>query len=179
MLEEAVASLKGGDMGEVQDQWSPQISLGTPVLIPDCYVTDLQLRLGLYRRLSKLETRADIDRFGAELIDRFGELPEEVKHLLDVVEIKGLAKQGGLQAVDVGPKGAVIAFRKNQFANPEGLVAFMGRSKGTARLQPDHKLVFKADWATPAARLAGVRWLVRELAEIAANGVRPLAHPLA
>jgi transcription-repair coupling factor (superfamily II helicase) len=169
MLEEAVASLKGGDMGEVQDQWSPQISLGTPVLIPDTYVADLQLRLGLYRRLSKLEDRAGIDRFAAELVDRFGELPEEVKHLLDVVEIKGLAKQGGLQAVDVGPKGAVIAFRRNQFANPEGLVDFMAKSRSFARLQPDHKLVYKADWATPTARLTGVRWLVRELAEIAAT----------
>jgi transcription-repair coupling factor (superfamily II helicase) len=155
-------------MGEVQDQWSPQISLGTPVLIPDTYVADLQLRLGLYRRLSKLESRPDIDRFAAELVDRFGELPEEVKHLFDVVEIKGFAKQGGLQNVDVGPKGAVIAFRKSQFANPQGLVGFMAKLKGAARLQPDHKLVYKADWATPAARLQGVRWLVRELAEIAA-----------
>jgi transcription-repair coupling factor (superfamily II helicase) len=167
MLEEAVASLKGGDMGEVQDQWSPQISLGTPVLIPDTYVADLQLRLGLYRRLSKLEARADIDRFAAELVDRFGELPEEVKHLLDVVEIKALAKQGGLQAVDAGPKGVVITFRKNQFANPAGLVAFMAKSRSAARLQPDHKLLYKADWATPALRLQGVRWLVRELAQIA------------
>jgi transcription-repair coupling factor (superfamily II helicase) len=90
-----------------------------------------------------------------------------VKHLLDVVEIKGLAKEAGLQSVDAGPKGAVIAFRKNQFANPEGLIAFMARSKDAARLQPDHKLVCKADWATPAARLQGVRRLVRELAEIA------------
>jgi transcription-repair coupling factor (superfamily II helicase) len=174
MLEEAVASLKGGDMGEVQDQWSPQISLGTPVLIPDSYVGDLQLRLGLYRRLSKLESRSDIDRFAAELVDRFGELPDEVKHLLDVVEIKGLAKQGGLANVDVGPKGAVIAFRKSQFANPQGLVAFVAGSKGAARLQPDHKLVYKADWATPAARLQGVRRLVGELAQIAtACGLRP------
>jgi transcription-repair coupling factor (superfamily II helicase) len=168
MLEEAVASLKGGDMGEVQDQWSPQISLGTPVLIPDTYVADLQLRLGLYRRLSKLETRPDIDRFAGELVDRFGELPDEVMHLLDVVEIKAFAKQGGLQSVDVGPKGAVITFRKSQFSNPQGLVAFLAKSKGAGRLQPDHKLVFKADWATPAARLNGVRALVRELAAIAA-----------
>ena len=94
MLEEAVATLKGGDAAEAQDQWSPQIGLGTAVLIPDTYVSDLQLRLGLYRRLSKLEGRGDIDGFGAELVDRFGELPEEVKHLLDVVEIKGLAKAG-------------------------------------------------------------------------------------
>ncbi len=167
MLEEAVAALKGGDVGEAQDQWSPQISLGTSVLIPETYVADLQLRLGLYRRLSTLEKRSDIDGFAAELVDRFGELPDEVKHLMDVVEIKGLAKQAGLQQLDAGPKGAVIAFRKNQFANPEGLVAFMGRSKGGVRLQTDHKLVYKADWATPEARLAGVRWLVRELAEVA------------
>ncbi len=167
MLEEAVAALKGGDVGEAQDQWSPQISLGTSVLIPDSYVADLQLRLGLYRRLSTLELRPDIDAFAAEMVDRFGELPDEVKHLLDVVEIKGLAKLAGLQQVDAGPKGAVIAFRKNQFANPEGLVAFMQKSRGGVRMQPDHKLVFKADWDLPEARLAGVRGLVRQLAEIA------------
>ena len=168
MLEEAVAALKGGDAGEAQDQWSPQIALGTSVLIPDSYVADLQLRLGLYRRLSMLEQRSEIDAFAAEMVDRFGELPLEVKHLLDVVEIKGLAKQAGLQQLDAGPKGAVITFRKNQFANPEGLVAFMSRSKGGVRLQPDHKLVYKSDWDLPEARLAGVRGLVRQLAEIAA-----------
>src|SRR5262249_2994530 len=114
------------------------------------------------------ETRPDIDRFAAELVDRFGELPDEVKHLLDVVEIKAFAKHGGLQNVDVGPKGAVIAFRKNQFANPQGLVGFVSKSKGAARLQPDHRLVYKADGAPPAAGLNGVRGLVRELAGIAA-----------
>jgi len=88
------------------------------------------------------------------------------------VEIKGLAKQAGLQQLDAGPKGAVITFRKNQFANPEGLVAFMGRSKGGVRLQPDHKLVYKAEWATPEARLQGIRWLVRELADVAAQARR-------
>src|SRR2546427_7725948 len=92
MLEEAVAALKGGDLGETQDQWSPQISLGTSVLIPEAYVGDLHVRLGLYRRLSTLDKRPDIDAFAAELVDRFGELPQEVRHLLDVVEIKGLAR---------------------------------------------------------------------------------------
>jgi transcription-repair coupling factor (superfamily II helicase) len=167
MLEEAVAALKGGDLGEAQDQWSPQISLGTAVLIPESYVGDLQLRLGLYRRLSTLERRPDIDAFAAELVDRFGELPEEVRHLLDVVEIKGFAKQAGLQQVDAGPKGAVVTFRKNEFSNPEGLVAFMAHCKGALRLHPDHKLVYKANWTTAEARLQGIRWLVRELADIA------------
>jgi len=170
MLEEAVAALKGGDLGEAQDQWSPQISLGAAVLIPDTYVADLQLRLGLYRRLSLLEKRADIDNFAAELVDRFGELPTEVSHLLDVMEIKGLARQGGLAQVDAGPKGAVITFRKNQFANPEGLVAFMQKSRGGVKMQADHKLVFKADWDLPETRLKGVRTLVAQLAEVAGQG---------
>jgi transcription-repair coupling factor (superfamily II helicase) len=173
MLEEAVASLKGGDMdSEVQDHWSPQIGLGTSVLIPETYVSDLQLRLGLYRRLSMVESREDIDKFGAELVDRFGDYPDEVRHLLDIVEIKGLAKQAGLQQVDAGPKGAIITFRKNQFVSPEGLVNFIAKTKGSVRLQSDHKLVFKSDWPTSAERLKGVRWLVRELAEIAASGRR-------
>ena len=169
MLEEAVAALKGGDLGETQEQWSPQISLGTSVLIPESYVSDLQLRLGLYRRLSTLEKRNDIDAFGAELVDRFGELPQEVKHLFDVMEIKGLARAAGLQQVDAGPKGAVLAFRKNQFANPEGLVQFMQKSASRVRLQADHKLVFKADWPQPEDRLRGVRTLVRNLADIATS----------
>jgi len=168
MLEEAVASLRDGGAEEGQEQWSPQISLGTAVLIPESYVADLQLRLGLYRRLSVLERRQDIDLFAAELVDRFGELPEEVRHLLDVVEIKGLARQAGVATIDAGPKGALISFRKNQFANPEGLVAFLQKWRGACKLQPDHRIVFKADWDLPEARLKGVRGLAVELAQIAA-----------
>ena len=170
MLEEAVAAMKGGDLGETTDQWSPEIALGTSVLIPESYVTDLQLRLGLYRRLSTLETRADIDSFAAELVDRFGEMPDEVEHLLDVMEIKGLCRQASIARVDAGPKGAVITFHKNNFANPEGLVQFMQKSRGAAKVQPDHKIVFRGDWDLPEKRLKGVRALTTELANIAAKG---------
>ena len=169
MLEEAVASLKGGEI-ESADQWSPQISLGTSVLIPETYVADLQLRLGLYRRLSTIEKRADIDTFAAELVDRFGELPAEVRHLFDVMEIKGLCRQAGIAQIDAGPKGAVLAFRKNEFANPQGLVEMMQKSKGAVKLQVDHRLVFKADWDLPEKRLEGVRKLVQRLAAIAVAG---------
>jgi transcription-repair coupling factor (superfamily II helicase) len=167
MLEEAVAAMKGGDLGEGPDRWSPQISLGTAVLIPETYVSDLQIRLGLYRRLSGLEDRAEIDRFAAELVDRFGEYPQEVRHLLDVMEIKGLCRQSGVQQIDAGPKGAVIAFRRNQFANPEALARLIGQRNSPFKLQPDHKLVFRATWDLPEHRLAGVRSLVKELATLA------------
>ncbi len=169
MLEEAIAGLKDGDQDETQDRWSPQISIGTAVLIPESYVADLQLRLGLYRRLSSLDTREEIQAFGAELVDRFGELPQEVRHLLEIMEIKGLCRQAGIQQIDAGPKGAVLSFRKNQFANPEGLARLISTRASPFKLQPDHKLVFKADWMKTDRRQAGVRHLVQNLADLAAK----------
>jgi transcription-repair coupling factor (superfamily II helicase) len=168
MLEEAVAAIRGGEGPEVEDQWSPRINLGTSVLIPEDYVPDLQVRLGLYRRLSGVETHDAIEAFAAELIDRFGPLPEEVRHLLDIVEIKGLCRQAGIEQIDAGPKGAVIAFRNKSFANPEGLIAFI-REEGTrVKLQPDHRLIYYANWKTPEARLQGTRDLLKRLVKIAA-----------
>jgi transcription-repair coupling factor (superfamily II helicase) len=170
MLEEAVAAMKGGDLGEADDKWSPEIAIGLSVLIPETYVADLQLRLGLYRRLSALETRAEIDAFAAELVDRFGEMPVEVDHLLDVMEIKGLCRAASIAKVDAGPKGAVVTFHRNAFPNPQGLAQFLQSSRGLAKLQPDHKLIFKGDWDQPQVRFKGVRGFVSALAEIAAKG---------
>ena len=166
MLEEAVAALRGGD-GVVEDQWSPRINLGTSVLIPEEYVPDLQVRLGLYRRLSGVESHDAIEAFAAELIDRFGPLPQEVRHLLDIVEIKGLCRQAGIEQIDAGPKGAVIAFRNKSFANPEGLIDFIRKEGKQVKLQPDHRLIYYANWETPEERLAGARDLLKRLVKIA------------
>ncbi len=167
MLEEAILALKGGTDGAADDQWSPQISLGTATLIPEHYVADLQTRLGLYRRLSGLETRPQIDEFGEELADRFGTLPDEVKSLLDVMEIKGLCRAAGIAQVDAGPKGAAIRFRGDTFANPEGLIRFIQLRGARVKMQPDHKLVCTGDWDDDASRVNGVRDTVRELAKLA------------
>jgi transcription-repair coupling factor (superfamily II helicase) len=138
-------------------------------MIPEAYVADLQLRLGLYRRLSTLEKRAEIDAFAAELVDRFGALPPEVEHLLDVMEIKGLCRSAGISKVDAGPKGAVITLHKSKFANPEGLIAFVQASRGKLKVQPDQRLVYRNDWDLPEARLKGVRALVQQFSDIAAK----------
>ena len=170
MLEETIEALKGGDLGETGDQWSPQIQLGTPVILPEAYITDLQVRLGLYRRLSSLSARDEIDAFGMELVDRFGPMPAEVEHLLDVVEIKALCRVSGIAQLDAGPKGATVVFRKGKFANPDGLVRFISASKGLVKVLPDMKLVFRSDWASAPARLKGARGLVQELARLAESG---------
>ena len=171
LLEEAIASLKEGGEAELEDKWSPQIALGTSALIPDSYIVDLPIRLGLYRRLSTLEGREDIDAFAAELIDRFGPYPEEVSHLLEIVEIKGLCRQANISNVDAGPKGAVIAFRHNVFANPDALMDLANNVPDEVRIQPaDQKIVFKADWKDADARLKGVRDFVMHLVGLAASG---------
>ena len=170
MLEETITALKGGQDGQTQDHWSPQISIGTTTLIPESYVADLQSRLGLYRRLSTLETRAQIDEFGEELVDRFGPLPTEVKGLLDVMEIKGYCRAADIAQVDAGPKGAAFRFRNDTFADPEGLIRYIGRQGSSAKIQPDHKMVFTADWEKDSARMTGVRGVVQELAKLAARG---------
>ena len=169
MLQEAIESLKGGDFAEVQEQWSPQISLGVAVLIPETFVGDLALRLGLYRRLSTLEKRDDIDQFATELADRFGQLPEEVIALLDVMELKALCRTAQIQQLDAGPKGATIGFRRGGFPNPEGLVKYLLANKTSVKLQPDQKLLVRGDWPDSQTRLAEVRDVVRELAAIAAT----------
>ena len=168
MLEEAVAALQDveGEAGS-DERWSPQINLGTSVLIPDSYVQDLDVRLGLYRRLSELESRQAIDAFAAELIDRFGALPEEVEHLLEIVAIKQLCFSAGVEKVDAGPKGATVSFRNNEFANPPGLIEYIAQSEQDVKLRPDQKLVFKRSWPSAAQRLKGVKLVLGILVEIA------------
>lgn len=170
MLEEAVAQLRGEEDDD-SGSWSPLINVGAPVLIPDHYVTDLDARMALYRRLSQVENRQDIDGFAAELIDRFGPLPDEVNSLLKIVEIKGLCRASGIEKIDVGPKGAVLTFRGNLFANPAGLVEFINDERDRAKLRPDHKLVFQRVWEMPDERLEGAYRLARKLSEIAKEGV--------
>ncbi|HEY5215772.1 MAG TPA: transcription-repair coupling factor, partial [Pseudolabrys sp.] len=107
MLEEAVMSLKAGITAPVADRWSPQITIGTPVLIPEEYVADLSVRLALYRRLAEIEDEREIESFAAEMVDRFGSLPVEVEHLLQIVAIKALCRRTNVEKVEAGPKGVV------------------------------------------------------------------------
>ena len=131
-------------------------------------MADLNVRLGLYRRVATLVDRAEIDAFAAELIDRFGPLPEEVENLLQIVAIKRLCKDAGVDKVEAGPKGAVVSFHQDRFANLEGLVGFVQRQADSVKLRPDHKLIYQRRWDDSQARLAGVRRLLGDLAQLAA-----------
>ena len=167
LLEEAVREARG-DHKAAQRDWSPQINIGTSVLIPENYVTDLSVRLGLYRRIAMLESDEEAEAFAAELIDRFGPLPVEVENLLGIVAIKRLCRKAGVEKVEAGPKGAVLQFRNNRFAQPEKLVAYISKNQKLFSIRPDQRLVLRQDWEQPKARVTGVEKLMKNLAALAA-----------
>jgi transcription-repair coupling factor (superfamily II helicase) len=173
MLEEAVAlarSEQAGDAGAAarERDWTPQITIDAAALIPESYIEDLDLRLQMYRRLAALDEPQDIEAFAAELIDRFGPLPEQTEQLLQLVGIKQLCRRAGVDKVEAGPKGILIGFHNNTFEKPERLVGFIAQNAQRVKLRPDHRLVIRGETGSPEERLKRVRQTVRDLAQLAA-----------
>jgi transcription-repair coupling factor (superfamily II helicase) len=169
MLEDAILEAKsGGSLSGAKEEFSPQITVDAPILIPEDYVPDLDLRMSLYRRLNEAETAADIEPFAAELIDRFGKLPEATQNLLKVIEIKLNCRKAGVVKMDVGPKGALVHFLNDSFPDLEALIGYVQRLKGTAKLRPDSKLVVSRSWPAPEDRVNGAVQLSKGLAKLLA-----------
>jgi transcription-repair coupling factor (superfamily II helicase) len=169
MLEDAIVELKAGGVPSKQE-FTPQISVDAPIMIPEDYVPDLDLRMGLYRRLGELEDRPAIDAFAAELIDRFGSMPEETANLMKIVEVKLNCRDAMVAKLDIGAKGAVVTFADGGFPDLQALLGYIDRLKGAAKLRPDSKMVVTRDWPTPDARLGGALQLSRGLSRVAAAG---------
>lgn len=169
MLEDAVAAARAGAGAEgAIERWTPQINLGMSVLIPENYVADLNVRLGLYRRLADVTEESEIEGIAAEMIDRFGPLPEEVENLLQTVAVKVLCRRAGIEKIDAGPKGAVLSFYRDKFSRPERLIDWITRQGGTVKVRSDHKLVLLRAWDDAAQRLTGMKRTLGELAALAA-----------
>jgi len=169
MLEEAIMEARAGGAGleAPREAFSPQITVDAPILIPDDYVPDLDLRMGLYRRLNELQDSQGVESFAAELIDRFGKLPDATENLLRVIEIKLNAKRACIAKIDVGPRGALVTFQNDSFPNIPALLAYVERLQGTAKLRPDNKLVITRAWNDGKARLNGALQLSKGLAKAA------------
>lgn len=172
MLEDAVAAAKaGGGVASdtpivVADHWTPQINIGLSVLIPETYVTDLNVRLGLYRRLADGGAQEDIESIAAEMVDRFGPLPQEVENLLQTVSVKQLCRQAGIAKLDAGPKGAVIGFYQDSFARPDRLIAWITQQAGMVKVRPDQKIVLMRSWDSLPVRLEGIKKVLSELSAL-------------
>jgi len=167
MLEEAILEAKAGGADKIvmKESWSPQINVEAPILIPEDYVPDLDLRMGLYRRINELEDKGHIEAFAAELIDRFGKLPEPTQNLLTLIEVKLNCRRAGIAKIDVGPRGALVHFHNDECPNLPGLLAYVQKVGPVAKLRPDSKLVIQRVWGDPKARLNGALKLSQGLAK--------------
>ena len=174
MLEDAILAAKAGDYGLERDTkgLSPQITVDAPIMIPEDYVPDLAVRMALYRRLNDAEDQQAIDSLAAEMIDRFGPLPDATANLVKLIEIKRQAIDAHIAKVDVGPKGTLVSFHNDHFPDPAGLIAYAQRLEGTVKLRPDSKLVVTRSWGDPKARLHGLAQLTKGLATIARKAAR-------
>ena len=166
MLEEAVAELKEGGEAELDGKWSPQITVGATVMIPESYVPDLTLRMSLYRRLAEMNDAQEIDGFGAEMIDRFGPLPAEVEQLLKIVFVKSLCRKANIEKLDAGPKGLVLHFRNKEFAEPAKLIGWISEQGNKAKIRPDQSIVLQRDYPSAEKRLRGAAVITTQLAKM-------------
>ncbi|MBB5986341.1 transcription-repair coupling factor [Sphingobium lignivorans] len=167
MLEDAImeAKAQGAKMPLARQDWSPQINVEAPILLPEDYVPDLDLRMGLYRRINELEDKAEIEAFAAELIDRFGPLPDPTRNLLTLIEVKLNCRTAGISRMDIGPRGALVSFHNDQCPNLAGLLGYVQKIGQIAKLRPDSKLVIQRVWGDPKARLNGALKLSQGLAK--------------
>ena len=157
---EAVAAAKGRAQEASQADWSPTLNLGIPVLIPEEYVADLSVRMGLYRRLGSLSSQSDVDAFAAELVDRFGKMPVEAEFLLKTIALKLLCRAAAVEKIDAGEKALVISFRDNKFARPERLIAWIQKNSPLVKVRPDQRVLVQRAWSDERQRLSGVTGIV-------------------
>ena len=169
MLEDAILAAKAGELGleAKPERVSPQITVDAPIMIPEDYVPDLAVRMALYRRLNDAADQAEIEALAAEMIDRFGELPSATANLVRLIEIKHQAIEANIAKVDVGAQGTLVTFHNDDFPDPMGLLGYVDRLKGTAKLRPDMKLVISRAWNSPESRLNGLFQLTKGLSGIA------------
>ncbi|MBD2842035.1 transcription-repair coupling factor [Erythrobacter rubeus] len=179
MLEDAILAAKAGEMGleKPRDAVSPQITVDAPIMIPEEYVPDLAVRMALYRRLNQAQDKAEIESLAAEMIDRFGDLPQPTKNLIRLIEIKHQAIEANIAKIDVGARGTLVTFHNDDFPDGPGLIAYVDKLQGTAKLRPDMKLVINRAWGDPESRLNGLFQLTKGLSGIVRKARKKAKEP--
>ena len=162
MLKDAVNSFKNGSK-QIEEVWSPSISLGLSVLIPENYVYDLSTRMSLYRKAGELLNSDDIKNFSDELFDRFGPPPSQVNNLLTTLMIKNKCLKCKINFVDAGPKGLLLGFKNNFFKETEKLITLVNNSSGQLKIRPDQKLFFQKSLKTNEDKIETALSLINQL----------------
>ena len=163
MLQQTLKTLKCDNGVELNEKWTPQINLGLSVLIPENYIQDLELRLNLYQRIATLEHENEIESFAAEMIDRFGSLPEEFEHLITIVKLKKLCLQNNIRKIDAGPKAIMFEFSKNSLDKADKIMALATNNPAQIKIRPDNKVLLNISLDDPNKRVSIINKFIGQL----------------
>ncbi len=161
MLRQAVEAARAG--WPPMPEPVPRLTIGQPVLIPETWIGDAALRLAVYRRLAVIDDAEEREAFAADLADRFGPLPPEVETLMELDAFKTLAREAGLETLDIGPAGALLGFREGRAPDDGAFDRLVPRHDGLKR-RPDGRLVLAAGEREPQTFHRAIRRLLRDLA---------------
>ncbi|MCA1896822.1 transcription-repair coupling factor [Shewanella putrefaciens] len=167
MLEAAVKALKQGKEPSLAQMLNQQceIELRIPALLPEAYVSDVNIRLSLYKRIAGCETQEALDELKVELIDRFGLLPEPTKNLMEMTLYKHQATRLGATKIEVHTKGGSIEFSHDHVIDPGFIIGLLQSQPQIYRMEGPNKLKFSLTAETAKDRLDVVKLLLEQLSQ--------------
>ena len=170
MLDRAVKALKAGRKGVIDAPLAAQseVEMRVPALLPDDYVGDVHVRLALYKQIASAPDEAGVDELVAELVDRFGELPEPAQNLLRSARLRIAARRLGVRRLDFGSHGGYLQFEAQNSIDPRAVIQLIQARHSPYRLEGPLKLRASVDLEDEAERFEFVADLLRRLAPTAA-----------
>ena len=154
------------DNKNIDNEWSPQLNLGLSVLIPESYIPNLNTRLYFYRKLAYLQSVEDLKLAKLEMFERFGELPKEVSHLIEITELRVLCKLLSIEKFDLGNRGLIIKFRDNKFDKIDQLIDFIQKGQYNIKLRTDQTLVYNFNIKNKNERIEKAFNFVKKLSNL-------------
>jgi len=167
MLEHAVKALKEGRTPSLDKPLAAEteVELRLAAFLPDAYVADVHVRLGLYKRIAAAETNEALDELNAEVYDRFGPLPAVAQNLLKIAKLKLAARAVGIRRLDLGAQGGTVTFEEQNSLDPATVVRMIQKNPREYRLEGSLKLRVSRPVPTEEARFEFAADLMKRLAE--------------
>lgn len=167
LLESAVDALKEGREPSLEDLTSNQteIEMRMPVLLPEDFISDVNIRLSFYKRIASARNKTELDELKVELIDRFGKLPDPARYLLHTAELRQQAQKLGIKRIEGNERGGFIEFGENNKVDPVYLIGLLQRQPQIYRLEGPTKLKFMQDLSDRAQRLKFITELLAAFAQ--------------
>ena len=144
MLEEEIQHQKSKITKKTQTKffYQPIIKIPEEIFIPEEFINDIDLRLSIYKRISNIQSKREIDNLKIELVDRFGKLPIQLNNLFKIVSIKLLCFDKNIDKLEFSRKGILIGFYKNKPKNPEKLLNLSFQNNNSISIRPDQKIFY-------------------------------------